>query len=370
MIRNIIFDWSGTLVNDLPPVLEASNHVFKLAGVKEMTVDEFRAQFCLPFKQFYDRIIPHIDLPTLEKWFHERFNQIQDAVEVMPHAIEFLEFCKSRQIKTFLLSSIREDHFREQSTRTNLKQYLNHIYVGVWDKRKKIQEIITQHNLNKNETLFIGDMQHDIETAKIGGIFSCAVLTGYNQEHQLVSSAPDLIVKDLKELQSILIANNLELPTRLKKNINSSRSSCSTSKPADSTEKFDKSINQQIISDQIIIDDLQLQYKVGTLPKERTETQSISVSLIIETDLTAAANTDDLTKTINYQEITQLLENLGQNKHWHLIETLASDIANEILTRFEVYRVTVLVKKFAIPNADFVAVKISRQKHAPDDPIS
>ena len=33
MIRNIIFDWSGTLVDDLPAVLQATNHVFRLAGI-------------------------------------------------------------------------------------------------------------------------------------------------------------------------------------------------------------------------------------------------------------------------------------------------------------------------------------------------
>jgi ADP-ribose pyrophosphatase YjhB (NUDIX family) len=59
--------------------------------------------------------------------------------------------------------------------------------------------------------LFIGDMQHDIETAKHGGIHSCAVLTGYNSLAQLRASAPDLIVEHLGELQSILEASGMEL---------------------------------------------------------------------------------------------------------------------------------------------------------------
>ena len=36
MIRNIIFDWSGTLVDDLPAVWQASNFVFRQAGVPEL----------------------------------------------------------------------------------------------------------------------------------------------------------------------------------------------------------------------------------------------------------------------------------------------------------------------------------------------
>lgn len=42
VIRNVIFDWSGTLVDDLPAVIEASNHVFRLAGVPPMSREQFR----------------------------------------------------------------------------------------------------------------------------------------------------------------------------------------------------------------------------------------------------------------------------------------------------------------------------------------
>jgi phosphoglycolate phosphatase len=102
VIRNVIFDWSGTLVDDLPAVWRATNHVFRNAGVPEITLDEFRAEFCLPFTKFYDRYIPHVALPQLETWFHEHFRTVQDIVEALPHAREFLEFCRARGLRTFL----------------------------------------------------------------------------------------------------------------------------------------------------------------------------------------------------------------------------------------------------------------------------
>jgi ADP-ribose pyrophosphatase YjhB (NUDIX family) len=61
------------------------------------------------------------------------------------------------------------------------------------------------------ETLFVGDMQHDIKTARHGGIHSCAVLTGYNTLEQLRAAQPDLIVEHLGELRDILEQNNLHL---------------------------------------------------------------------------------------------------------------------------------------------------------------
>ena len=66
-----------------------------------------------------------------------------------------------------------------------------------------------------DETLFIGDMEHDIETAQHGGIHSCAVLTGYNTLEQLRAAKPDLIVEHLGELRRVLEQNDLHLQTGL-----------------------------------------------------------------------------------------------------------------------------------------------------------
>ena len=66
MICNIIFDWSGTLVDDLPAVWEASNHVLAQAGRPEMTLEQFRAEFQLPFTTFYNKHTPHVPMPQLE----------------------------------------------------------------------------------------------------------------------------------------------------------------------------------------------------------------------------------------------------------------------------------------------------------------
>ena len=209
MIRNIIFDWSGTLVDDLPAVWKATNYVLVQAQRQELTLDEFRAEFCLPFTLFYDRHIPHIPLPQLEEWFHSHFRQVQDSVCELPHAREFLEFCRARKLRTFLLSTVHRDHFAVQVEVTGFGQFLDKPYVNVWDKRKKIHEILEENGLVAEETLFVGDMEHDIETARHGGVHSCAVLTGYNTLEQLRIAQPEMIVEHLGELQDILEQNDL-----------------------------------------------------------------------------------------------------------------------------------------------------------------
>ena len=211
VIRNIIFDWSGTLVDDLPAVWEASNHVLRQAGVAEMPLDQFRAEFCLPYQTFYDRYVPHVPLDQLEKWFHGHFEHAQESVVALPHAREFLIFCRERQLRTFLLSTVPEAYFAVQQLKTGLGEFLDRPYLGVWDKRKKIHHILSENELAPCETIFIGDMQHDIETARHGGIGSCAVLTGYNGVEQLRAAGPDLIVEHLGELRQLLERNGMKL---------------------------------------------------------------------------------------------------------------------------------------------------------------
>ncbi|MBC8324874.1 MAG: HAD family hydrolase [Verrucomicrobia subdivision 3 bacterium] len=213
MIRNVLFDWSGTLVNDLPAVWRATNYTFTQSGHPEMSLEEFRAEFSLPFDQFYERVTPGVPLEQLEQWYKHSFIDEQKTVEPLPHAQGFFDFCKANGLRTFLLSTIHPDHFREQSARIPFD--FDHTYVRVMDKRARITEILTEQNLRVDETLFIGDMQHDVDAAHAGGIHSCAVLTGYNTREQLEQSEPELIVNHLGELKELFEQSGLEWPSRV-----------------------------------------------------------------------------------------------------------------------------------------------------------
>lgn len=211
MIRNIIFDWSGTLVDDLPAVWEATNHVFTQAGVAPLSLEQFRAEFALPFTGFYQCHTPQVAMAQLEEWFHGRFREVQDSVVALPHARGFLEFCRARGVRTLVLSTVHHEHFASQNRKVGFEGFLDRPYVGVWDKRQKIHELLAENGLVAAETLLIGDMAHDIETARHGGVQSCGVLTGYNSLSQLRAAGPDVIVEHLGELLGLLERNGMSL---------------------------------------------------------------------------------------------------------------------------------------------------------------
>jgi ADP-ribose pyrophosphatase YjhB (NUDIX family)/phosphoglycolate phosphatase-like HAD superfamily hydrolase len=196
--------------------LEATNYVLQQAGRPEMTLDEFRSEFRLPFTLFYDKHVPDIPISRLEGWFHSRFGQVQDCITALPHAEDFLTFCREQQVRTFLLSTVSEPYYKVQAGATGFGEFIQQPYLGVWDKREKIGEILKDNELDPDETVFIGDMEHDIETAHHGGVHSCAVLTGYNTVDQLRSAKPDLIVEHLQELKEILIEHEMRLRPALR----------------------------------------------------------------------------------------------------------------------------------------------------------
>jgi dihydroneopterin aldolase len=111
---------------------------------------------------------------------------------------------------------------------------------------------------------------------------------------------------------------------------------------------------------QITIVDLEVAYHVGVPDVERAHPQRLLLTIELETDFTAAARTDDIADTIDYYTISQRLQHYGEGRSWKLIEKLATDIADLILTEFHPRQVTVEIKKFPIPQTRQITVRLTK----------
>jgi phosphoglycolate phosphatase len=204
VIRNLLLDWSGTLANDFGPVLKATNAIFRKHGHPEFSAEDFRRHFRLPYTEFYAEFMPEIAVEGLEPLYAEFFEGLHVEVELLPGVHEFLDFCRRTQRRIFLLSTIKASHFDEQAGRLGVRDAFEHPYVAIMDKREKIREILATHELDPAETAFVGDMVHDVETARHGGVMSIAVLTGFDSLEKIAPANPDVIVRDLPALQKLL----------------------------------------------------------------------------------------------------------------------------------------------------------------------
>jgi len=111
----------------------------------------------------------------------------------------------------------------------------------------------------------------------------------------------------------------------------------------------------------ISIVDLEVFYRVGVPDAERAQPQRLLLTIELESDFSAAAKSDSIAGTIDYFAVTQRLLKFGEGREWKLIEKLAADIADTILSEFKPQSVTVEVKKFIIPQARHVSVQIKKQ---------
>ncbi|MEI6675333.1 MAG: HAD family hydrolase [Verrucomicrobiota bacterium] len=204
MFQNFIFDWSGTLVDDLGPVIEATNAVFGKYGLAPLDREAFRRSFRLPYREFYAEVLPDVALEEVEGHFRQAFAAALTPVTVLPHAREKLEWCRRLGRRAFVLTSMDATAFERQLDAFGWRHHFEATYSGVLDKRDVIHRILNNHQLAPHETAFVGDMTHDVETARHGGIFSIAVLTGYNHAELLATVSPDLTVPDLRALRELL----------------------------------------------------------------------------------------------------------------------------------------------------------------------
>ncbi len=115
------------------------------------------------------------------------------------------------------------------------------------------------------------------------------------------------------------------------------------------------------MSDLIRIVDLEVYSHIGVGEEERREAQRLLVSLeMTVATITHAAKTDDLSRTVNYYDVAQRVRHLAARHPRKLLETLAEEIAAEVLKNFHMQKLTLEIKKFILPDTQFVSVKIER----------
>jgi dihydroneopterin aldolase len=112
----------------------------------------------------------------------------------------------------------------------------------------------------------------------------------------------------------------------------------------------------------ITITDLEVHFCVGVPDAERAKPQRLLLTIEMEHDFRAAAAADDITATIDYFDVSQKIMALGNGRSWKLIEKLANDVADLVLTGYHPAAVTVTVKKFPIPQAAQVSVSLTKHR--------
>lgn len=63
---HIVWDWNGTLFHDNDAIIGATNAAFAELGLAPITMEQYRALYCVPVPKFYERLLGR--LPTEAEW--------------------------------------------------------------------------------------------------------------------------------------------------------------------------------------------------------------------------------------------------------------------------------------------------------------
>ena len=208
MIKNIIFDWSGVISDDLSAVHKTVQAIFNKFGVEEISLEEFKREWEQPYMLFYSKY-GISRLPGEEEMilYRSLYKSIAPKYPPRPHfhIKDTLQRFKKAGVNMIVVSSTTEETILSNIAEFDLQGLFNEINGGIYDKAEIIQEVIKKNQFNPKETVFIGDTTHEIETGKSVDIMTVAVTWGYQNEDKLKSANPDFILHNLKELEAFIL---------------------------------------------------------------------------------------------------------------------------------------------------------------------
>ena len=115
------------------------------------------------------------------------------------------------------------------------------------------------------------------------------------------------------------------------------------------------------MSDLIRVIDLEVFAHLGVPDAERREAQRLLISLEMGIDtFPHAAGTDNLARTVDYYDVVQHVKRFTSERPRKLLETLAEELASDLFKAFPIKKITLEIKKFILPDARYVSVKIER----------
>ncbi|MFE0423671.1 HAD family hydrolase [Streptomyces sp. NPDC058953] len=63
---HLVWDWNGTLLDDMTAVVGATNAALGVVGFDPITVEQYRSWYCVPIPRFYERMLGRV--PSDAEW--------------------------------------------------------------------------------------------------------------------------------------------------------------------------------------------------------------------------------------------------------------------------------------------------------------
>jgi len=219
-MNNLIFDLDGTIINSSKEVMICFEKAFKASNY---SIDKSRLTPNIigpPLKDIVKLIAPELEneqiLDTIVQNFHNVYdNDYEDISFIFDGMLELLSDAKKQGKRLFIatykptkpteriISMFRLNMFEDVYT---IDKFGKHI-----TKTQMIEHIIQKYNLNKSDTVMIGDAPSDVKSAKEANITAVGVLWGYGDNKKPLIENSDIILNSIDNLREYLKIKNENL---------------------------------------------------------------------------------------------------------------------------------------------------------------
>lgn len=210
--KYIIWDWNGTILDDLQINFEVENALLSRRGrtlIKDL--EEYQEKFQFPIIKFYESLDFDLENERFEDIareyvleFDERFYEL----EIFPDAESVIREFKYKGIEQIILSQT-EQRWLEKQVRVHDIDYLFTELLGAKDIYVKGKvaialEWITRNDIDTAQVLMVGDTLHDFEVAENIGCDCILIARGHQSKERLLETGVP-VLDSIEELRRMVI---------------------------------------------------------------------------------------------------------------------------------------------------------------------
>jgi len=118
------------------------------------------------------------------------------------------------------------------------------------------------------------------------------------------------------------------------------------------------------VNDHIHIEQLEVFAHIGVPDEERASSQRLTFNITVWPKRDASECDDQIAKAVNYAALCAETKRFVLDRRDRLIETLADALARHLLEAFEIRRITIELRKYILPDVEFVSVTVTRDRPA------
>ncbi|MDY5730718.1 MAG: HAD hydrolase-like protein [Eubacteriales bacterium] len=169
MVPCIVWDWNGTLLDDVAVSILARNKVFPKYHLPLLqSEEEYRNIFCFPVKEYYLRSgILEKDYATVAQEWFDAYTEYFPQAMLRENAIEILQYFNSLGIKQVIISACQKDLLLQQLAYFGVDGFFQDV-LALEDIHAKSKVSLAENYAKKyaHQYFVVGDTSHDLDMAK------------------------------------------------------------------------------------------------------------------------------------------------------------------------------------------------------------